>query len=87
MAFSKDSIQSKALSESGGQLDMVADTMGVERERVRSELSSELADVVATLLNRLPGIIRWFISEEWAAELVVAVAKVFGEKALDWLSA
>jgi len=40
---------------------------------------------VSVMLDELPGIITWFISDDWAGKLVARVVDAIGQTILDWL--
>jgi len=83
MAYSKETIKTKAQ-------DFQADSMALAAQSLSGDASEEdvrdaVAEIVSKMLEELPTVITWFISEEWAAKLVARVVDALGETILDWL--
>lgn len=84
MAYSKQKITSKA------KRFQTNDSMALAAQSLSGDASEEdvresVAKIVSQMLEELPGIITWFISEDWAAKLVARVVDALGETILDWL--
>lgn len=84
MAYSKETIKSKARDyRAGDSMALAASTLG--KDASEEEVRDAVAGIVSKMLEELPGIISWFISDDWAAKLVARVVDALGETILDWL--
>ena len=84
MAYSKQKITNKAKDfQAGDAMAMAAQSLSGEASE--DEVRESVAEIVAKMLEELPGIITWFISDDWAAKLVARVVDALGGTILDWL--
>lgn len=84
MAYSKETIKTKARDF------QASDSMALAAQSLSGDASEEgvresVAEIVSRMLEELPTIITWFISEDWAAKLVARVVDALGETILEWL--
>jgi len=83
MAYSKETIKTKAQ-------DFQADSMALAAQSLSGDASEEdvrdaVAEIVSKMLEERWAIVRWLISEEWAAKLVARIVDAVGQTILDWL--
>lgn len=84
MGFSKETIKTKARDYRGGDsMALAASTL--DKDASEDEVRDAVAEIVSKMLEELPGIITWFISDDWAAKLVARVVDALGETILEWL--
>jgi len=84
MAYSKETIKTKAQDfQTGDSMALAAQSLSGDASE--DEVRDSVAEIVATMLEELPKIITWFISDDWAAKLVARILDSIGEKLLDWL--
>jgi hypothetical protein len=83
MAFSKQTIKSKSEDIGGNMMALAASSL--EQDASEDEVRESVAKIVAKMLDELPGIITWWISDDWAAKLVARITDAFGKTLLDWL--
>lgn len=85
MAYNKNKIKKKAKSfQSTKSMALAADSLS--QDKGEEEVRKSVAEIVSVMLDELPGIITWFISEDWAGKLVARIVDAVGETILDWLS-
>lgn len=85
MSYSQSKISSKAKNfQKGNSMALAADAAGGEASE--EEVRKSVSEIVASMLDELPGIINWFISEDWAAKLVARLTDALGQTLLDWLA-
>lgn len=90
MAYSRETIKNKSYDLDGGGLDLAVQSLRQRSSKVPNSASEEevrdsIAEIVAAMLDELPTIITWWISEDWAARLVARIADALGDTLLDWL--
>ncbi|MCS3610965.1 hypothetical protein [Salinibacter ruber] len=84
MAYSKQKITNKAKDfQAGDSMAMAAQSLSGDASE--DEVRESVAEIVAKMLEELPTVITWFISEDWAAKLVARVVDALGGTILDWL--
>jgi len=84
MAYSKETITNKAKDfQAGDSMAMAAQSLSGDASE--DEVRESVAEIVAKMLEELPTVITWFISEDWAAKLVARVVDALGGTILDWL--
>lgn len=84
MAYRKETITSKAKDfQAGDSMALAASTLG--KDASEDEVRDAVADIVSQMLDSLPTVITWFISDDWAARLVARVVDSVGQTVLDWL--
>jgi hypothetical protein len=84
MAYSKQKIKSKAEGfQSGDSMALAAQSFSGDASE--EDVRESVAEIVSKMLEELPGIITWFISDDWAAKLVARVVDAIGQTILDWL--
>jgi hypothetical protein len=84
MAFDAETIKSKS------QKFQASDSMALAASSLSSDASEDevrgaVAKIVTAMLEELPTIITWWISDDWAAKLVARVLDAVGQTVLDWL--
>jgi hypothetical protein len=84
MGYSKETIKNKAEGFGSGD-SMALAAQSLSGDASEDEVRDSVAEIVATMLEELPKIITWFISDDWAAKLVARILDSIGEKLLDWL--
>jgi len=84
MGYSKETITNKAKDFQAGD-SMALAAQSLSGDASEEEVRESVAKIVSKMLEELPGIITWFISEDWAAKLVARVVDALGETILDWL--
>jgi len=84
MAYSKQKIKNKAEGFQSGD-SMVLAAQSLSGDASEEDVRDSVAEIVSKMLEELPGIITWFISDDWAAKLVARVVDALGETILDWL--
>jgi len=84
MAYSKETIKTKAQDfQTGDSMALAAQSLSGDASE--EDVRESVAEIVAKMLEELPGIISWFISDDWAAKLVARVVDALGETILGWL--
>jgi len=84
MAYSKQKIKNKAEGfQSGDSMALAAQSLSGDASE--EDVRESVAEIISKMLEELPTVITWFISEEWAAKLVARVVDALGETILDWL--
>lgn len=83
MAFNSSSIGSQAKKFQGDSMQMAASAVSANASE--EEIRGEVAEVVAKMLDALPTVITFFISETWAAKLTASLVDIFGSKLLEWI--
>jgi len=84
MAFDTETIKSKAKGfRAGDSMALAASSLG--KDANEEEVRDSVAEIVSVMLDELPGIITWFISDDWAGKLVARVVDAIGQTILDWL--
>jgi trans-2-enoyl-CoA reductase len=84
MAYSKETITSKAKDFQAGD-SMALAAQSLSGDASEDEVRDSVAEIVSTMLDELPSIISWWISDDWAAKLVARVVDSIGGTILDWL--
>jgi len=84
MAYSKKAITSKAKRFQRGD-SMALAAQSLSGDASEDEVRDAVAEIVSQMLEELPSIITWFISDDWAAKLVARVVDALGETILEWL--
>jgi len=84
MTYSKETITSKAKDFQAGD-SMALAAQSLSGDASEEDVRDSVAEIVSKMLEELPGIITWFISDDWAAKLVARVVDALGETILDWL--
>lgn len=84
MAYSKQKIKSKAEGfQTSDSMALAASTLG--KDASEDEVRDAVAKVVSQMLDSLPTIITWWISDDFAAKLVARVLDAVGQTILKWL--
>ena len=83
MAYSKETIKTKAQ-------DFQADSMALAAQSLSGDASEEdvrdaVAEIVSQMLDSLPIIITWWISDDFAAKMVARIVDAVGQTILNWL--
>jgi len=83
MAYSKQTIKTKAK-------DFQADSMALAAQSLSGDASEEdvrdaVAEIVSQMLDSLPIIITWWISDDFAAKMVARIVDAVGQTILNWL--
>jgi hypothetical protein len=84
MAYNTSTIESKA-KKFQTQNSMAVAAKSVSADADEEEVRKSVAEIVSSMLDELPGIITWFISEEWAGKLVARIVDALGQTILEWL--
>jgi len=84
MAYSKETITSKAKDFQAG------DSMALAAQSLSGDASEEdvrdaVAEIVSQMLDSLPMIITWWISDDFAAKMVARIVDAVGQTILGWL--
>jgi methylmalonyl-CoA mutase cobalamin-binding subunit len=83
MGFNSSTIGDKAEDIGTDQMALAASSLSADASE--EEVRKSVAEIVAAMLEELPGIITWWISDDWAAKLVARVVDALGKTILDWL--
>jgi len=84
MGYSKETIKSKAKGfRAGDSMALAASTLG--KDASEEEARDAVADIVSQMLDSLPTIITWFISDTFAAKMVARIVDAVGQTILEWL--
>jgi hypothetical protein len=84
MAYNTSNIKTKA-KKFQTQNSMAVAAESVNADADEEEVRKSVAEIVSSMLDELPGIITWFISEDWAGKLVARIVDAVGQTILDWL--
>jgi hypothetical protein len=84
MAFDSSKIEAKAQDFQAGD-SMALAASSLDKDASEEEVRKSVAEIVAKMLDELPGIITWWISDDWAAKLVARVVDALGKTLLEWL--
>jgi hypothetical protein len=84
MAFDTETITTKAKTvETGDSMALAAASLSSDANE--EEARKAVAEIVSAMLDELPAIITWWISDDWAATLVARVLDAVGQTVLEWL--
>jgi trans-2-enoyl-CoA reductase len=84
MGYSKETIKSKAKGFRAGD-SMALAAQSLSGDASEEDVRESVAEIISKMLEELPGIITWFISDDWAGKLVARVVDAIGQTILDWL--
>jgi len=84
MGYSKETIKSKAKGFRAGD-SMALAAQSLSGDASEEDVRDSVAEIVSKMLDELPAIITWFISDDWAAKLVARVVDALGQTILEWL--
>jgi hypothetical protein len=84
MAYNTSNIEAKA-KKFQTQNSMAVAASSVSADANEEEVRKSVAEIVSSMLDELPGIITWFISENWAGKLVARIVDAVGQTILEWL--
>jgi dihydroxyacetone kinase-like predicted kinase len=84
MAYSKETITNKAKDfQTGDSMAMAAQS--VSGDASEDEVRDAVAEIVSQMLDSLPMIITWWISDDFAAKMVARIVDAVGQTILGWL--
>jgi dihydroxyacetone kinase-like predicted kinase len=84
MAFSKQTIKSKAKDIQAGD-SMALAAASLSSDASEDEVRGAVAKIVSQMLDSLPTIITWWISDDFAAKMVARIVDAVGQTILEWL--
>jgi hypothetical protein len=84
MAFDTETITTKAKTvETGDSMALAASSLSSDASE--EEVRKAVGEIVSDMLDALPTIITWWISDTWAAKLVARILDAVGQTLLKWL--
>jgi hypothetical protein len=84
MAFDAETIKSKAKGFRAGD-SMALAASSLDKDASEEEVRDAVADIVSQMLDSLPTVITWFISDTFAAKMVARIVDAVGQTILEWL--
>jgi len=84
MAYDAKTIKTKAKKfQTQNSMSVAASSVSANADE--EEVRKSVAEIVSVMLDELPGIITWFISDDWAGKLVARIVEAVGQTILEWL--
>jgi len=84
MAYSKQKITNKAKDfQAGDSMAMAAQSLSGDASE--EDVRDAVAEIVSQMLDSLPIIITWWISDDFAAKMVARIVDAVGQTILNWL--